>query len=95
MSVRSVDNSHTSFRAQSTADQESIRIDKLWVGSDRLQIEMSGSAIVTANGEVQTINLWDRLKKYPLPAAIFVIVNAAIVTWLGKIIRSFFPRSQP
>ncbi len=93
VSIRMVDNTQTLFTAQGTAGGELIHLDKLWVGSDRLQIELSGQAIVTVNNQVQTISLFERIKN-PLVAGFLVLVNTALLTWLVGIVRSLL-RSAP
>ncbi|MDT4952489.1 MAG: hypothetical protein QOJ02_627 [Acidobacteriota bacterium] len=77
------------------ADAKSpLRVNKLEVGEDQLKASISGRGFVTIRGEEITVDLLERIKKYPIIAALFLVANAGLIAWLARLIRSLFPSQR-
>lgn len=70
---------HAAWRPEG---EPALSIDRLQVGSDQVQISVAGKAWTTIDGSDVTVNLFDRLKRYPLFAGLFGTANAGLVAWL-------------
>jgi hypothetical protein len=80
----------SAFEATSAKDTHPLRVNRLKIGSDQFIVELSGMGFVTINGETVTVNSFDRIKKYPLWAALFAIANGALLAWLIRETRELF-----
>jgi hypothetical protein len=87
--IQSADGKQTVFSATSSNNSQ-IRIDNLKVGSDRLQIALSGTAYVTSNGEPVSESIMKQVEKYPLPSAALGALNLAILAWCIKTVKGLF-----
>jgi hypothetical protein len=77
------------------ADAKSpLRVNKLEVGEDQLKASISGRGFVTIKGEEITVDLLERIKKYPLIAGLFLVANAGLIAWFTRLIRSLFPSQR-
>lgn len=81
------------LEVRSADEKLPLRISNLKVGSDQLQISMSGKGFVRIDGEDITVDLFERIKKYPLLAGFLAMANAALLAWLTRLGRGLF-RSQ-
>lgn len=63
------------------AGRSPLNIDSLEVGPEQIQLNVSGWALVKT-GVVDYINLADRFKRQPYLAALFIIFDLALLTWL-------------
>lgn len=77
--------------ARSIEDGELLIIESLKVGSDRIQINVSGRGLVKENGK-DYVNLVDRLKRHLLVAVLLAVANVAILVWF---MRLLFSQRQP
>ncbi len=68
-----------------------LRITSLKVGSDQLQVGMTGKGFVKIDGEDITVDFFERIKKYPLLAGLLLMANAALLAWLIRLVRGLFP----
>jgi TIR domain len=67
------------------AGRSPLNIDGLEVGPEQIQLNVSGWALVK-NGAVDYVNLTDRFKRQPYVAALFIIFDLALLTWLLMLI---------
>jgi hypothetical protein len=74
--------------------QDSLVMNKVYTGSDELLVDYSGEGMVQQDGKFVTIDLLDRLKKYPILAAIFAMANTAILGWFVFILRGIHRGSK-
>jgi hypothetical protein len=59
----------------------------LKIGSDNLQIKVSGRGEMLANGQPETVNLLQRLEELgPLAKALLVALNAALIAWFVRLL---------
>jgi hypothetical protein len=86
ISIRTVDG-RTLFSAWRASDETFVQLNKLEIGSDKLQANLSGRGFVTLNDEVITLGLFERIEDYKVIAALLGLANAAIVGWITRIIR--------
>ena len=77
--------------ARSLEGGELLTIESLKVGSDRIQINVSGRGLVKENGK-DYVNLVDRLKRHLLIAVLLAVANVAILVWF---MRLLFSQRQP
>src|ERR1044071_5509676 len=77
--------------ARSLEGGELLTIESLKVGSDRIQINVSGRGLVKENGK-DYVNLVDRMKRHLLIAALLAVANVAILVWF---MRLLFSQRQP
>ena len=63
------------------AGRSPLNIDSLEVGPDLIQLSVSGWALVKT-GSADYVNLSDRFKRQPFVAALFVVIDLALVAWL-------------
>jgi hypothetical protein len=45
---------------------------------------------VTLNGETVTVNLFERIQRYPIWATLFATASVALVTWLIQQTKELF-----
>ena len=83
-------NGNPVFEATSSSVDQPLRVNKLMLGSDVLQTEISGVGFVKLRGEPITLNFFERIKENPLFTALFVAINAALTAWLLSQIRGLF-----
>ena len=77
--------------ARSLEGGELLTVESLKVGSDRIQINVSGRGLVKENGK-DYINLVDRMKRHLLLTALLAVGNVAILVWF---MRLLFSQRQP
>lgn len=78
------------FEITAESPSEPLRINKLKVGSGELLVEISGKGFVTIDGETISLSFFERINQYPWSASLVMIANAALLTWLGRQVRSLF-----
>jgi hypothetical protein len=78
------------FEATSAKDSEPLNVNRLKLGSDQLILELSGMGFVTLNGETVTVNLFERIQRYPIWATLFATASVALVTWLIQQTKELF-----
>jgi hypothetical protein len=83
-------NGSTLFEAASSTPAEPLRVNRLTIGSNELQTDLSGMGYVKVRGEPITLSVFDRLREYPLFGALFLAINGALATWLLSQLRSLF-----
>lgn len=74
--------------AESAGGDSLLRVEGLRVGSNELQLLVSGEGMVSENGEKLTVNFWERVQKYPLPAALLGALNVALIAWVARLLFS-------
>jgi TIR domain len=72
-------------------DGEWLNVESLSVGSDSLQIRVSGVGFVKVNGE-DYVDPLRRMRKHPLATILLAVVDAALLVWF---MRLLFVRRQP
>ena len=77
--------------ARSVDGGEPLSIESLSVGSDHLQVKVSGVGFVKVNGEDYTDPL-GYVKRHPLPSLLLVLADAAL---LALVAHMLFGRRQP
>jgi hypothetical protein len=91
VSIRSMDDTREVFKAESADGKSLISFDTLKVGPDRLRVDMRGRAYVTVNDVPVTVDLFEQVKKYGIGAWLLItMANAAILTWIIKVVRGLF-----
>ncbi len=91
VSIRAMDDTGVVFKAESPDGKSLVSLDTLKVGSDRLRVNMRGMAYVTVNDVPVTVDLFERVKKYGLLITLLLtMANAAILTWIVKVMRGLF-----
>jgi hypothetical protein len=88
--ITSMTDAKAVFRADSAGGKALVSLNTLKVGSDRLRVVMGGRAYVTVNDDPVTIDLFELVGKYWLIAGLLTMANAAILTWIVKIVRGLF-----
>jgi hypothetical protein len=78
------------FEAASSSPAEPLRVNKLTIGSNELQTDISGMGYLRVRGEPITLSVFERLKEYPLFSALFLAINGALATWLLSQLSSLF-----
>jgi hypothetical protein len=64
-------------------------VSDLRVGADELQINVAGVGAMKINGQVQTVNFREALARLgPLPQALMVALDAALIAWFIRILSS-------
>ncbi len=74
------------FSARALSSQGLLDVSKIEIGSDRVQMNISGKARVEVQGKEQTANLWDKIKEVPLLQRSFETANTALLGWVGFIL---------
>lgn len=75
--------------AQSLAGRPPLSVYDFKIGFDNLQVKVSGTGEMTANGQPETVNLLQRLEELgPLAKGILVALNAALLTWFIRLLSS-------
>ena len=74
------------FSARALSSQAPLDISKLEIGSDRIQLSLSGKAHVEVQGKEQTSSLWDKVKEVPLLQRSLEAANAALLGWVGVVL---------
>lgn len=83
----------STFSAQSI-DSALIRVERLKVAAEHLQVELSGNALVTSSGKsISTVSFFERLNKYPFFAVVLSAFNVFIVAWLWRVGKGLWPIS--
>lgn len=72
--------------ARSTDDGPPLTLSSLKVGSDQLQLSVAGTAWVEINGAPLTVNLFERLEKNRLLAALLGMGNATLLALIGRLV---------
>lgn len=70
---------------------EPLSVDGLKVGSDTVQVNVSGMGVVTVEGR-DRVGLFDRIRANPVPSILLALCNAALIIWL---VRLLFGRRRP
>lgn len=81
----------TTLLGARSPDGERLTVESLSVGSDRLQITVSGVGFVKVNGEDYADPL-GRMRKHPLATILLAAVDFALLVWL---LRLLFVRRRP
>lgn len=81
-------NSAPILHARSADGEPLLTVHELKVGSDELQIKVSGKGTMSVNGQAATVDFMERAQKYPIPAAILAALNTALLTWFIRLISS-------
>ena len=71
-----------------------LRIRDLIVGSDTLQVSMSGKAWADLKGKAQGFDLWDAMQKNAMFAALLGSANVLLLGWLRKLFFGRDPEPQ-
>jgi len=79
--------------ARRPIDGSLLTVNGLKIGSDQLQLIVSGTGFVKIDGEDVTVDLFKRVQKYPLLLTLLGTLNAALVAWVVRLIRK--PPSTP
>lgn len=74
------------------AEGEWLNVESLSVGSDRLQVRVSGVGFLKVHGE-DYLDLPGRVRKHPLAAILFAALDASLLVWLLRTL--FTPRRDP
>lgn len=74
------------FSARALGSQALLDISKFEIGSDRMQMSLSGKARVEVQGKEQTSNLWDKIKEVPLLERSLEAANTALLGWVGFVL---------
>ena len=75
--------------ARSLAGRPPLIVYDFKIGSDNLQIKVSGTGEMSVNGQPETVNLWQRLEELgPLAKGILVALNAALLAWFIRLLSS-------
>jgi hypothetical protein len=90
VSIRTMDDTRVAFKAESADDKSLISLNTLKVGADRLRVDIRGRAYVTVNDMPITVDLFELVKKYWFITGILTMANAAILTWIIKVVRGLF-----
>ena len=69
--------------ARSTDKGPPLSISGLKIGSDQLQLNVTGNGWVKINGADRTVNVFERVEKYPLTSALLGALNSALLAWIG------------
>jgi hypothetical protein len=77
--------------ARSLDGGELLTIESLKVGSDQIQVNVSGRGLVKENSK-DYVNLIDRMKRHLLPTALLAVANVALLIWF---MRLLFSQRQP
>ena len=77
--------------ASSLEGGELLIIENLKVGSDRIQINVSGRGLVKENSK-DYVNLIDRMKRHLLTTSLLAVANVALLVWF---MRLLFSQRQP
>jgi hypothetical protein len=70
---------------------ELLNVESLKVGSDRVQVNVSGRAWVKENGKDYVAHL-ERMKSHLLATILLAVADAALIIWL---MRLLFGTRQP
>lgn len=87
-------NGPAALEVRSANEDMPLRINGLKVGSDQLQVGITGKGFVKIEGEDITVDFFERIKKYPLLAGFLVMANATLLTWIIRLVRGLFPGRQ-
>jgi hypothetical protein len=71
---------------RSTSDGPPLTIYGLKVGSDQLQLSIAGKGWVQINGEDKTVNFLQRVEENPIPSALLLAANTALIAWVARLI---------
>jgi hypothetical protein len=82
------------LNVRSGGSGSSIVLNRVLAGSDYLSVDYSGQAYIQESGQFKTIDLLDRLKKYPIIAGFMAMTNTAILGWLVVVLRGVFRTSR-
>lgn len=86
-------NGKSLFEAK-TSGEDRLQIDRLYVGSDQLQMHLIGRAYVTANGVPITQDFVKRIEQNRILAGLFIALNGALITWFISSLRALFTSSD-
>lgn len=88
-------NAPSTLSARSVAGRPLLSIYDLKIGSDNLQIKVSGSGEMLADGQPETVNLLQRLEELgPLAKALLVALNAALIAWFIRLLSKTGARAN-
>jgi hypothetical protein len=91
VSIRSMDDKKVFFQAESADGKSLISFDTLQVGADRMRVDMRGEAYVTVNDVPVTVDLFELVRKKSwFITGLLTMANAAILTWIVKVLRGLF-----
>jgi hypothetical protein len=73
--------------ARGVAGRPLLSVYDLKIGSDNLQIRVSGSGEMRTHGQLETVNLLQRLEELgPLAKTLLVALNAALIAWFVRLL---------
>jgi hypothetical protein len=72
-----------------------LKVSNFIVGSDTLQIAVSGRAWAQLGGKTQGLDLWDAMQKNPLLATVLGSANVVLLAWLRKLFFNTGAASPP
>lgn len=72
-----------------------LKVSNLIVGSDSLQLALSGKAWAQLRGKTQGLDLWDAMQKNPLLATVLGSANVVLLAWLRKLFFNTSTASPP
>ena len=84
----------TRLTAESTGDGQLLTVYGLKVGSDQLQISVSGKGWVQADGVYETVNLFGNVRDYTIVYLLLGTANVALLGWATRLIFKK-PHSSP
>ena len=72
--------------ATSLNDGPLLNIRGLMIGSDELQLSVSGKGWVATGGKIKTVNLFSLIEQNKIISAILGAANAALLAWVGRLV---------
>ncbi|HMF55723.1 MAG TPA: hypothetical protein VK619_05150 [Pyrinomonadaceae bacterium] len=71
-----------------------LEIKTLLVGSDEIQIDYSGKGLIKQGDDYISVDIMDRLKKYPIPAGLLAMANTALIGWFVQTVKASYKSSK-
>ena len=75
----------TLVSARCTSGGPLLTIHGLRVGSDQLQLSITGKGLVKIDGEDVTVNLSNRLRENPVFSGLLAAANTALLAWVARL----------
>ncbi|HEX8069532.1 MAG TPA: hypothetical protein VF546_06250 [Pyrinomonadaceae bacterium] len=80
------------LNARSADGRASLNLADLKLGSDQLQLNITGNAWVKIDGADRTVNVFERVERYPLTSALLAAANSALLAWIA---HALFAHRKP
>ena len=77
--------------AHSVDGGEPLTVESLWVGSDRLHLNVSGLGFVKVNGE-DYIDPFGRVRRHPITSVLLAMADVALLVW---VVHLLFGKRRP